>query len=78
MEIGIKAYLAARPVYRFKDDFKGLVLKATITDIAIDGDMLVVGVSLIKLTTAVAAWGIGLVLAVLVGVWLWRGTRHTS
>jgi hypothetical protein len=78
LEIGIKAYLAARPVYRFKDDFKGLVLKATITDIAIVGDMLVVGVSLIKLTTAVAVWGIGLALAALVGVWLWRGARQAS
>jgi hypothetical protein len=76
--IGIKAYLAARPVYRFKDDFKGLVLRATITDIAIVGDMLVVGVSLIRLTIAVAAWGIGLALAALVGVWLWRGARQAS
>jgi hypothetical protein len=55
-----------------------LVLKATITDIAIDGDMLVVGVSLIKLTITVAAWGIGLALAALVGVWLWRGSRQAS
>jgi hypothetical protein len=73
--IGIKAYLAARPVYRFKDDFKGFVLKATITDIAVVDDMVVVGVSLIKLTTTVAAWGIVLALVALVGVWLWRGAR---
>jgi hypothetical protein len=78
LEIGIKAYLAARPVYRFKEDFKGLVLKATITDIAIDGNTLVVSISLIKLTFAVAVWGIGLAPAVLVGVWLWRGARQAS
>jgi hypothetical protein len=51
---GIKAWLAARPVYRFKDDIKGLVLKASVRDIAIEGNTLVIDVSLIKLSTAVA------------------------
>ena len=68
--IGIKSYLAARPVYRFKDDIKGLVFKATIKDITIAEDTLVIGVSLIRLTTAVAAWLFGLALAVLVAIWL--------
>src|SRR5262244_3132200 len=67
---GIKAYLAARPVYRFKDDIKGLVFKATIKDITIVQDTLVIGVSLIKLTMTVAAWLFGLALAVLVAIWL--------
>jgi len=75
--IGVKAYLAARPVYRFKDDIKGLVLKTTIKDIAIVGDTLVISVSLIKLTSAVAAWLFGLALVVLVAVWLWC-TRETA
>ncbi len=70
--VGTKAYLAARPVYRFKDDIKGLVLKATIKDITIVGDTLVIGVSLMKLTTAVAAWLFGLALVVLVAIWFWR------
>ena len=65
---GIKAYLAARPVYRFKDDIKGLVFKATIKDITIVEDTLVIGVSLIKLTMTVAAWLFGLALAVLVAI----------
>jgi len=52
--IGTKAYLAARPVYRFKDDIKGLVLKAAIKDIAIVGDTLVISISLIRLTATVA------------------------
>ena len=65
---GIKAYLAARPVYRFKDDIKGLVFKATIKDITIVQDTLLIGVSLIKLTMTVAAWLFGLALAVLVAI----------
>ena len=81
MAIAVKAYLAARPVYRFKDDIKGLVLKTTIKDIAIVGDTLVISGSLIKLTFAVAAWLFGLALVVLVAGWLWRtreGARHAS
>jgi Protein of unknown function (DUF1439) len=53
---GLKSYLAARPVYRFKDDFKGIVLKAAVTDIAIQGDTVVIPVSLINLTVAVATY----------------------
>ena len=70
--IALKAYLAARPVYRFKDDIKGLVLKTTIKDMAIVGDTLAISGSLIKLTFAVAAWLFGLALMVLVAGWLWR------
>src|SRR5437763_5079647 len=53
---GLKAYLAARPVYRFKDDVKGIVLKAAVSNIAIEGEVLVITVSLINLTTGVAAY----------------------
>ncbi len=56
MAAGIKAYLAARPVYRFKDDFKGIVLKAAVSDIAIAGDAVVIPVSLVNLTAAVATY----------------------
>jgi hypothetical protein len=48
--------LAARPVYRFKDDTKGLVFKAVLKDVAVEGDELVVVASLIRLSAAVAAW----------------------
>jgi hypothetical protein len=78
---GIKAWLAARPVYRFKDDIKGLVFKATLKDLAIEGDTLVIGVSLIRLSAAVAAWLCGLALAVLGAAWLlWvaRGRTKTE
>jgi hypothetical protein len=34
----IKAWLAARPVYRFKDDIPRLVFKPTLKDIAVEGD----------------------------------------
>jgi len=69
--VGTKAYLAARPVYRFKDDIKGLVLKAAIKDIAIVDDTLVISVSLIKLTAAVAGWLFGLALVGLLAIWSW-------
>jgi hypothetical protein len=62
---GIKAYLAARPVYRLKDDVKGIVLKAAVTDVAIEGNRLVVMVSLISLTRTVALFLCLLVLAVI-------------
>jgi hypothetical protein len=67
----IKAWLASRPVYRFKDDVPGLVFKATLKNLAVEGDTLVVGVSLIRLTGAVAAWLCGLALVVLGAAWLW-------
>ena len=76
--IGTKAYLAARPVYRFKDDIKGLVLKAAIKDIAIVGDMLVISVSMIKLTTAVAGWLFGLTLVGLFAIWSWSGHARAT
>jgi hypothetical protein len=39
--------------YRFNDDIRGVVFKATLKDIAIDGNTLVIGVSLIRLSTAI-------------------------
>jgi hypothetical protein len=68
---GIKMWLASRPVYRFKDDIKGVIIKATLTDIAVKGDTLVIGVSLIRLGAAAFAWLAGLVLVVLGAVWFW-------
>ena len=49
-ESGIKAYLASRPVYRFKDDVKGVVLKAALVDVAIEQNTLTVTFSLWNLT----------------------------
>jgi hypothetical protein len=67
----IKAWLASRPVYRFKEDIKGLVFKATLKDMTVEGDTLVIGVSLIRVSAAVVAWLCGLALVVLGGAWLW-------
>jgi hypothetical protein len=51
---GLRAYLAERPVYRFKDDVKGIVLKAAISDIATQADAIVITISLVKVTAMVA------------------------
>ncbi len=67
----IKTWLASRPVYRFKDDIKGVVLKATLKDIAVEGDRLVIGLSLIRLGAAFFAWLAALTLAMVGAVWLW-------
>lgn len=61
----VRAWLAARPVYRFKDDARGVVLRAAIDDVAVDGDRLVIHASLIRLTAAVAGWLCGLLVVVL-------------
>jgi hypothetical protein len=53
-EAAIKAYLATRPVYRFKNDFKGFVLKASLVDVTIGQDALVVTFSLWNLTVTCA------------------------
>jgi hypothetical protein len=55
---GLKAYLAARPVYRFKDDVKGIVVRAALSDVTTNADTLV-----IKLTLTVAI-GLAVLLAV--------------
>src|SRR5262249_6236380 len=64
---GVKSYLAARPVYRFKDDLKGLVLKAAITNVAIERNAIAIELSLITLSVMVAAC-LFVLLAILVGV----------
>ena len=55
-QAAIKAYLASRPVYRFKEDFKGVVLKAALVDVAIQENTLAVTFSLWRLSTMVAVF----------------------
>jgi hypothetical protein len=74
----IKAWLASRPVYRFKDDIKGVVFKATLKDIAIDGNTLAITVSLIRLGAAAAAWLAALALVVLGAAWFWVARGRTE
>jgi hypothetical protein len=62
---GLKAYLAERPVYRFKDDLKGIVLKATIADIATRDDAIVITVSLVTFNV-LAAISVAALLAIMV------------
>ena len=66
VEIGIKTFLAERPVYRFSDNLKGMILNAAITNIAIAGNTLVIGVSLWNVTAIVLAF----LLVVLFALWL--------
>jgi hypothetical protein len=47
---GLKAYLAARPIYRFKDDLKGFVVKTAVSDIATQGDAVAINVSVVRVT----------------------------
>jgi hypothetical protein len=74
-ESGIKAYLATRPVYRFKDDFKGLVLKAALVDVVIEQNTLAVTFSLWSLTLTAAMFALILIILVLVIYWLVRHPR---
>lgn len=69
---GVKAYLAARPAYSFKDDLKGLVLKGAITDVAIEGNAVAIGVSLFNLSVMVAICLLALLTILLVVTQLMR------
>src|SRR3984957_21079650 len=60
-EAAIKAYLATRPVYRFKNDFKGFVLKASLVDVTIGHDALVVTFSVWNLTVTCAVLALVLI-----------------
>ena len=68
-ETAIKAYLAARPVYRFKQDFKGVVLKAALVDVTIRQNTLAVTFSLWNLTVTVATFA-SVLLGVLLAIFL--------
>jgi len=74
-ESGIKAYLATRPVYRFKDDLKGMVLKATLVDVAIQQNNLTVTFSLWNLTVTTGMFVLCLIIVVLAIYWLIRHPR---
>ena len=68
----IKAYLAARPVYRFKDDFKGIVLKAALVGVTIEQNTMVVTFSVWNLTLTVAVYALVLVILLWLIYWLIR------
>lgn len=68
----IKAYLAARPVYRFKDDFKGIALKAALVGVTIEQNTMVVTFSVWNLTLTVAVYALVLVILLWLIYWLIR------
>src|SRR5262245_1451779 len=67
-ESAIKAWLAARPVYRLKDDVKGVVLKATLVDVTVAQGTLAVTFSLWHLTVTAAIFA-ALIVVLLLAVW---------
>jgi hypothetical protein len=69
---GVKTYLAARPVYRFKDDVKGVMLKAALHDVAIEGSTVVISVSIVSLTVLLGIFLVALLGAVVLVVLLIR------
>jgi hypothetical protein len=69
---GMTAFLAARPVYRFKDDLKGLVVKSGLSDLSMQPDAIVITVSAIALTTWVAVGLVALLVIVALVVALIR------
>jgi hypothetical protein len=71
-ETAIKAWLAARPAYRFKDDFKGIVVKAALVDVVIEQGALVVTFSVWSLTVTVAIFVLVLIGLLLLVYWLIR------
>jgi hypothetical protein len=74
-EQGIKAYLATYPIYRLKDDAKGLVLRTLLRAIAIENNTLVVTVSLWGLTLSAALWALLLLGVAIFAVQLIRHPR---
>jgi hypothetical protein len=71
-DAAIKAYLATRPVYRFKNDFKGFVLKASLVGVAVNQNALVVTFSLWNLTVTCAIYASVLIGILLIGYLLIR------
>jgi hypothetical protein len=70
---GMRAYLAARPIYRFKDDLKGIVVKAALADIAMQPDAIVIKLSVVKLSATI---GVGLAALFVIVVLVIQLVRH--
>jgi hypothetical protein len=71
-EQGVKLYLSTFPIYRLKDDAKGLVVRAVLRAVAIENNALVVTFSLWGLTLFAAAWGLLLLALAIFAVQLIR------
>src|SRR5262245_14679729 len=72
-EQGIKYYLTTFPVYRLKDDTKGLILRAVLRTVAIEKSALVVTFSLWGLTLSGVTW---VVLLLALAVFVVQLIRH--
>src|ERR1043166_248921 len=72
---GMTASLAARPVYRFKDNLKGIVVRAALGDIAMQPDAIVITLSVVKLSATIGVGLAALLVIVLLAVQLVRHPR---
>jgi hypothetical protein len=72
-EQGVKLYLSTFPIYRPKEDAKGLVVRAALRAVAIEDSSLFVTFSLWALTAFAVAWGLLLLALAVFAVQL---TRH--
>lgn len=67
--------LARMPVYTLKDDAKGILTKAVIEDVHIEGDELVIGFTLWRLTGLVITWTCVALLCVGILIVLFRNPK---
>jgi hypothetical protein len=71
-EVAAKTYLAALPVYHFKNDVKGFLLKAALSGVTIEQDKLAVTFSLWNLTVTAGIFALILAIVMLVIYFLIR------
>jgi hypothetical protein len=60
-ETAMQVYFAAQPVYRFKEDFKGFVLRAALKDVTIEQNAVMVTFSIWNVTATVAVLAVVLI-----------------
>jgi hypothetical protein len=60
-ETAMQVYFAAQPVYRFKEDFKGFVLRAALKDVTIEQNAVMVTFSIWNVTVTVAILAVVLI-----------------
>jgi hypothetical protein len=60
-ETAMQVYLATQPVYRFKENFRGVVLRAALKDVTIEQNAVMVTFSIWNVTTTVAILAVVLI-----------------
>lgn len=64
-EKGAVFVLGKTPIYRLKDDFKGLVIKGSLDSLRVEGDRLVINISFLRLTISMIALFVGTVVLII-------------